>query len=282
MKKLRFNEESVTNITDVFRMYLREVKQYQPLDPEEEFELSMRMVNGDQRAKDKIVKHNLRFVISVAKTYYSKTATLEDLVNEGNHGLLIACDNYDPTRGFKFISYAVWWIRRSIMMYLTNLDSVVRLPHHKTQVINKIKGSYNELTQKLSKEPTLGEMLNHLGNEYMQEDIMLFFNQEVVRLDKEYEDGGTVVDNWKDSTAPLADCSVNKTDAQVRINSVLSALNKQEKIVLVQLYGLNGENPETMDTISREMGLTKERVRQIKEKALKILRTKKEVKHIYS
>jgi RNA polymerase primary sigma factor len=282
MKKLTLSEETITQSSRTFSLYLKEVNMYQPLSPDEEYELSVKMVNGDSRAKDRIVKHNLRFVISVAKCYYTKTATLEDLVNEGNHGLVLACDNYDPSRGFRFISYAVWWIRRSIMMFLTNQDAIVRLPHHKIQVVNKIKASNAKLAQKLRKEPSLVDLLEHLKDDYLEEDIFLFYNQELIRLDKETESGSSLIDNWFDPSTPSTDSNLHNNDSETRVKFVLSYLNNQEKTVLIQLFGLNGLHPESMDSISRDMGLSKERVRQIKEKALKILRTKKEVKHIYT
>ena len=291
-RRLTTSEERYTpRKTKAFGRYLNEIFSYKPLTPDEEYDLTLRMAAGDEEARQKLIKHNLRFVISIAKQYYSQSATLEDLVNEGNYGLIIATQKFDPSRGFKFITYAVWWIRNVIIKYLNGEDTLVRIPNHKLHIIGKIKEDYNRLEQLLEKQPTANDMLHEFGNEYQESDIEEFFKQtqgQNVNLDKNvdgYEDTSAFsrMDLLVNDVFPSTDNLTHTNDSNVRLKMIMSVLkNDKQCAVITRSFGLDGREPGNIEVISREMGLSKERVRQIKEKSLELLKDKLELKYIYN
>jgi RNA polymerase primary sigma factor len=289
-RRISTSEERYTTVaTKAFKNYLQEVSMYTPLTPDEEFELSLRMVDGDEAAREKLIKHNLRFVISVAKQYYSSNATLEDLVNEGNYGLIIASKKYDPSRGFKFITYAVYWIRNTILRFINTSDNLVRIPNHKLYIINKIKEKYVLLEQQIEGKPSFDELKVHIGDTFTEEDIHDFFNHTFggnTALDTPLSDNTnskTGMEMVENDILPNSDVYTNMDDSQIRLKAMLGIItNKKHVSVITKIYGLDGGEPLPIEVVSREMGLSKERVRQIKEKSLLILRNKLKNKYIYS
>lgn len=289
MRSINTSGERYTTVkTKAFKKYLNEIYSYKPLTPDEENELCLKMGAGDEQAREKLIKHNLRFVISVAKQYYSNNATIEDLVNEGNYGLIIATEKYDPSRGFKFITYAVWWIRNVILKYLNNTDSLVRVPNHKLYVINKIKDDYTKLEQLIEKKPNLEDLKFEFGNEYSTKDIEDFFNYhhgDDVHIDTQLGDSNSIsiVDTMQNTSFPDTDTHTDMDDSKIRMKKIMGLLkNDNQYAILTKIYGLDGSEPQPIESVSREMGLSKERVRQIKEKSLILLRNKLEVNYIYT
>ena len=280
MKRLTTDTERITNRSNrAFNCYLSEIQNYAPLDPQEEYELSLLMVEGDKMAKEKLIKHNLRFVVSVAKQYYGTNIGLEDLVNEGNIGLLMAAERFDPTKGFKFISYAVWWIRKTIIEFLSNKGESVRLPISKSYIVGKIREQYTILEQELKRTPNEGDLNFLLGNQFSKDDIRLFFS--FVIQNNEFLDDYIGTDNnltgsdqLINTTLPHTDSLVETNDSNYRVNRYLTVLKTNQREVVVRYYGLEGNDPTSMETISTQMGISKERVRQLREEGLKVLRTK--------
>lgn len=289
-KKVNKIKDNYTKVsTQSFKKYLVEVYAYKPLEVLEEVRLCDLMIGGDELAREKLIKHNLRFVISIAKQYYTKTTSLEDLINEGNVGLIIATHKFDSHRGFKFITYAVWWIRNRILKFINAMDGLVRIPNHKLYNINKINEAYSRLEQKLEAPPTFMDLKEKLNGEFSTTDINDFFNHifsSDKRLDDElgYDTSGTttVLDTIVNDVHPNSDVLTNISDSQLRLNSILSILkNDNQLAILTKMYGLDGSEPMPLEVISRDMGISKERVRQIKEKSLLILRDKLDLKSIY-
>lgn len=281
MKRLTTDTERITNRNNkAFNCYLSEIQNYEPLDPTVEFELAEKMLAGDPLAKEKLIKHNLRFVVSIAKQYYGDNIGLEDLVNEGNIGLLLATERFDPTKGFKFISYAVWWIRKSIIEFLNNKGDSVRIPINKSYRIGKIKAQYDILEQKLSRPPNEGDLIHELGNEFNNDEIRLFFSYYIQHnqlLDAEITNNDSKVtgsEMLRNTMLPNSDHLVEDTDNSYHIKKCLSVLKTNQREVVVKFYGLEGNELTSMETISTEMGISKERVRQLREESLVVLRTK--------
>lgn len=282
MKRLSTTTERITNRNNkAFNYYLTEIQGYEPLDVDEEYELSEKMVSGDEAAKDKLIKHNLRFVISVAKQYYGTNVGLEDLVNEGNIGLLMAADRFDPTKGFKFISYAVWWIRKSIIEFLSNKGDAVRIPVNRSYIMGKVKDRYNSLEQELGRTPNEIDLLNDKETDFNYGDIILYFSY--YHGSDEYLDdyiGGdgdsktTRGDQLKDDSIPETDSLLNESDSDYRVTKYLAILKPNQKEVMMRIFGLFGSESTSMESISYEMGISKERVRQLREESLEILRVK--------
>jgi len=287
MKKINVKPERITfRENKAFKTYLNEINNYHPLTPDKETELANKIILGDLEAKELMIKHNLRFVISVAKQYYGNNVSLEDLVNEGNVGLMMAIDNYDPSRGFKFISYAVWWIRRNILAFISNADEVVRIPNHKLTIISKIKKRYTSIEQKLLKQPSVFDLVIDLKGEFNEEDIMLFYAKYLsgnVLLDNTLgnDTGTTYKDNLVSNNGFNADHITNDETTVSEVNNILKLLkNDTQRKVIVKFFGLDGKDNETLDSISGELGVCKERVRQIKESAIKRLKTSENLNKI--
>jgi RNA polymerase primary sigma factor len=245
------------------------------ITPDEEVSLAKRIREGDELALEKLVKANLRFVVSVAKQYQNRSLPLNDLINEGNLGLIKAAKKFDETKGFKFISYAVWWIRQSIMQALAEQSRIVRLPMNKSGAINQIRRAYAELEQKYEREPTeeeLAEILemkpnevrNTLGAEVKQMSMDAPFGE---------DESGSLLDVLENETTGPTDANLVFNDSlKVETLRALSTLTAREREVIMMSFGIGHDNPFTLEEIGDAMGLTRERVRQIREKALQKLR----------
>lgn len=276
MRQLKITQ-SITNRREshTLEKYFTEVSNVSMITPDEEVNLAQRIREGDQLALEKLVKSNLRFVVSVAKQYQNRSLPLNDLINEGNLGLIKAAKKFDETKGFKFISYAVWWIRQSIMQALAEQSRIVRLPMNKSGAINQIRRAYAELEQKYEREPTeeeLAEILdmkpseirNTLGAEVKQTSMDAPFGE---------EESGSLLDVLENVTTGPTDGQLVFNDSlKVETLRALYTLTAREREVIMMSFGIGLDNPYTLEEIGDAMGLTRERVRQIREKALQKLR----------
>ncbi|MDQ7065202.1 MAG: RNA polymerase sigma factor RpoD/SigA [candidate division KSB1 bacterium] len=268
------NQTVETRTKQSIEKYLEEIGNYSPLSPEEEIELARRIRQGDTEALDKLVKANLRFVISVAKEYQGQGLPLQDLISEGNLGLIKAAQRFDETRGFKFISYAVWWIRQSILQALAEQSRVVRLPLNRVGAINKVGRTYEELEKRFGREPSMEEIAEEMEMTAYEVADVLKTSARHLSLDEPFkeEDGNSLLDVIASDRYSPPDEDLMKESLQVEIDKVLSTLKPREAEIIRLYFGLDGDRPLTLEEIGEHFKLTRERVRQIKEKALRRLR----------
>ncbi len=274
MRQLKIAKQVTNRDTASLDKYLQEIGRVDLISPEEEVDLARRIKEGDQMAMEKLVKANLRFVVSVAKQYQNQGLTLPDLINEGNLGLIKAAKRFDETRGFKFISYAVWWIRQSILQALAEQARIVRLPLNKIGSINKINRTFSELEQRFEREPSAGEIAELLEmNEQEVKDSILSSGRHV-SMDAPLQDGeeGDMYDVMRSSDSPAPDNSLMNESLRGEIERSLAALTPREADVVRLFFGLGGEQAMTLEEIGIRFDLTRERVRQIKEKAIRRLK----------
>ncbi len=254
--------------------YLQEIGEVELLTPDEEIELAKRIKKGDQIALEKLTKANLRFVVSVAKQYQNQGLDLCDLINEGNLGLIKAAKRFDETRGFKFISYAVWWIRQSILQALAEQSRVVRLPLNRVGALNKIGKTYNQLEQKMEREPSPDEIAETLEmSAYEVTDTMKRSGRHL-SMDAPFNLGeeNRLLDIIHNDSQPAPDSCLMDESLKTEVNRALATLSEREAEVVRLYFGLHREHPMTLEEIGEKFSLTRERVRQIKEKALRRLR----------
>lgn len=274
MRQLKIAKQVTNRDTASLDKYLQEIGRVELISADEEVELARRIKEGDQAAMEKLVKANLRFVVSVAKQYQNQGLTLPDLINEGNLGLIKAAQRFDETRGFKFISYAVWWIRQSILQALAEQARIVRLPLNKIGSINKINRTFSELEQKFEREPSPEEIAAAL--DMSEEDVKesLLSSGRHISMDAPLQEGeeGDLYDVLKSSESPSPDNELVTESLRREIERSLSTLTPREADVLRLFFGLNGETALTLEEIGEKFELTRERVRQIKEKAIRRLK----------
>lgn len=276
MRELKISQSITLRDSKSIEKYLSEISRLDLISIEEEIELAGKIRNGDQLALEKLVKANLRFVVSVAKQYQNNHLPLMDLISEGNIGLVKAAQRYDETRGFKFISYAVWWIRQSIMQAMSEQGRMIRLPLNKVGALTKINNSFAELEQKYEREPTHEELAE--GMELTLEVITetLKYAPGHVSMDAPFEGGETTayIDVLEDVEATVADQGLAYTDSlKLDIEKVLSLLSAREQDIIKMYFGLGEEEPMTLNEIGTNLSLTQERIRQIKDKAIRKLRS---------
>jgi RNA polymerase primary sigma factor len=275
MRQLKITKQVTNREAPSLDKYLREIGKVKLLTPEEEVVLVRRIREGDRKALERLINANLRFVVSVAKQYQNQGLTLPDLINEGNLGLIKAAERFDETRGFKFISYAVWWIRQSILQSLAEQSRIVRLPLNKIGSINKINKAFTQLEQEFQREPMPEEIAEILNLHPSIVDESLNSNNFHVSMDAPLKDDEKAENNLYDvmitNETPNPDVSLLNTSLKVEIERTLSTLNDREAEILRYYFGLNGKNAHTLEEIGKELDLTRERVRQVKEKALKKL-----------
>jgi len=259
---------------DSLDKYLREISSVKLLTPEEEIEYARRIKEGDHEALEKLTKANLRFVVSVAKQYQSQGLSLGDLINAGNLGLIKAASRFDETRGFKFISYAVWWIRQSILQSLAEQSRIVRLPLNRIGVLNRIEKLFSNLEQQFEREPSAAEIANELHITIW--DVFEAMNAQgnYLSLDAPFkrEDENKLVDLLENKEQPSPDKALLRESLFIEIKNALATLSKREAEVIKLYFGLGLEHSLTLEEIGEKFQLTRERVRQIKEKALRRLR----------
>lgn len=254
--------------------YLEEIGGFSPLPPEKEIELARRIRKGDADALDQLVKANLRFVISVAKEYQGQGLPLQDLISEGNLGLIKAAQRFDETRGFKFISYAVWWIRQSILQALAEQSRVVRLPLNRVGAINKVGRALEALEKAYGREPSMEEIADRMAMTSFEVADVLKTSARHLSLDEPFkqEDGNNLLDVLESDRYDPPDGFLMRESLRVEIEKVLRTLKSREAEIVRLYFGLDGDRPLTLEEIGEYFKLTRERVRQIKEKALRRLR----------
>jgi RNA polymerase primary sigma factor len=274
MRQLKITKQVTNRDTLSLDKYLHEIGKVELLSAEEEVELAKKIRKGDRESLDKLVKANLRFVVSVAKQYQNQGLSLPDLINEGNLGLIKAAERFDETRGFKFISYAVWWIRQSILQALAEQSRIVRLPLNKIGSINKINKAINKLEQEFQREPTIEEIAELIESKSDFIEEALNFSNVHVSMDAPLydEEMSNMYDVILNNDSPSPDNELIDNSLRKEIERSLSTLGQREADILRYYFGLNGYPPYTLEEIGDEFGLTRERVRQIKEKAIKKLK----------
>jgi len=275
MRQLKITKQITNRETASLDMYLQDIGRVELINAEEEVILAQKIKQGDQRALDKLVKANLRFVVSVSKQYQNQGMSLPDLINEGNLGLIKAAQRFDETRGFKFISYAVWWIRQSILQSLAEQSRIVRLPLNKIGAINKINKTLSKLEQDLEREPSYDEVSETL--DMLPQDIQdtMRNNHRHMSMDAPlslHEEGGNMYDLMQNEEAISPDKDLMSESLQQEILRALSTLTEREADVVKLFFGLSGSHAHSLEEIGEKFDLTRERVRQIKEKAVRRLK----------
>jgi RNA polymerase primary sigma factor len=256
--------------------YLSEISKEPLLTPEEEVELAIKARDGDVKAAERLIRSNLRFVVSVAKQYQNQGLSLNDLINEGNLGLIKAVKRFDVTRGFKFISYAVWWIRQSIIQALNDNSKIVRIPLNRRDILTKVIKTISYLEQEFKREPTSEEVAQAL--DIHVEDIKEIFriNQRKISLDEPINnDDNSFVETLTNPDSPSPDAELNNESLKKEIKTAIQTLSLREQEVIKLSFGIDCDQPHTLEEIGAKFNLTRERVRQIKEKALRKLRRSK-------
>ncbi len=276
MRQLKITKSITNRESQSLEKYLQEIGKVDLITPEEEVQLAIRIKQGDQIALEKLTKANLRFVVSVAKQYQNQGLSLSDLINEGNLGLIKAAQRFDETRGFKFISYAVWWIRQSILQALAEQSRIVRLPLNKVGLSNKISKAYSQLEQEYEREPSteeLAEMLE-IGTEEVETTLGVAARH--VSVDAPFVDSedNTLLDVLENPNSEAADSELSHYDSlRCEIERSLGTLTDRQRDVIKLYFGIGVEHPMSLEDIGEKFSLTRERVRQIKDKAITKLRT---------
>lgn len=273
MRQLKITKSITNRDSASLEKYLQEIGRDGVINATEEVELAKKIKEGDEKALEKLIRANLRFVVSVAKQYQNQGLSLPDLINEGNLGLIKAAKRFDETRGFKFISYAVWWIRQSILQALAEQARIVRLPLNQIGTINRIKKAFLILEQKLEREPTAEELslLTELNPEQIKncEGISIKHASLDAPLTNEGGETNTLLDVLPSNETPPADDAIIREGLQTEIDRVLSKLTPREANVIKMYYGIGQKHTMTLEEISVHFDMTRERIRQVKEKAIR-------------
>ena len=284
---LEITAENVDQFADdSVRLYLREIGKIPLLSNEEEVDLAYRIVKGEKKAKDKMVEANMRLVVSIAKRYSGRGLDFLDLIQEGNTGLLRAVEKFDPDKGFKFSTYATWWIRQAITRAIADQARTIRIPVHMVETINKVLRATRKLTNELNREPTVEEIAKEMGMEPEKIDYVMKIKQDIASLD------ATVGRDGDDEDSVLGDFiedegRVSPEDAAAaqmlkeQIAEILSSLSEREQKVVKLRFGIGGGRPHTLEEVGAEFSVTRERIRQIEAKALSKLRKHKDTKKLH-
>jgi RNA polymerase primary sigma factor len=276
MRQLKITKSITNRESQSLEKYLQEIGKVELISPEEEVKLAGRIKQGDQSALDKLTKANLRFVVSVAKQYQNQGLSLPDLINEGNLGLIKAAQRFDETRGFKFISYAVWWIRQSILQALAEQSRIVRLPLNKVGLTNKIQKAFSQLEQEFEREPSPEELAELLELETEEVSATMGIAGRHVSMDTPLSEGedNTLIDVLANPNAEMANVNIeHKESLKQEIERSMTMLTERQKEVICYFFGLGIDHPMSLEDIGDKFNLTRERVRQIKDKAITKLRT---------
>lgn len=285
MRQLKISKSITNRQTISLDRYLQEIGRVDLITAEEEVELARRIKQGDLIALEKLTKANLRFVVSVSKQYQNQGLSLPDLINEGNLGLIKAAQRFDETRGFKFISYAVWWIRQSILQALAEQSRIVRLPLNKIGTINKVRKAFNELEQKFEREPLEHEIAECLEMNEVDIKASMKNTRRHVSMDAPLssdEDSSNMYELMSNEDSPEPDTLLVHQSLCDEIERLLCALPAREAEVIRLFFGLNGKTPLSLEEIGQKFSLTRERVRQIKEKAVRRLKVNSKCKLLKS
>ncbi|RTL58961.1 MAG: sigma-70 family RNA polymerase sigma factor [Sphingobacteriales bacterium] len=276
MRQLKITKSITNRESQSLEKYLQEIGKVELISPEEEVRLATLIKQGDQRALDRLTKANLRFVVSVAKQYQNQGLSLPDLINEGNLGLIKAAQRFDETRGFKFISYAVWWIRQSILQALAEQARIVRLPLNKVGLSNRINKAYSALEQEFEREPTPEELAEVLNMETEEIAATLGVGGRHISMDQPLAEGedNTLVDVMENPNAVATDEELEHNESlKLEISRSLKTLTDRQQDVICYFFGIGVDHPMSLEDIGEKFNLTRERVRQIKDKAITKLRT---------
>lgn len=272
MRQLKITRSITNRESEALDKYLQEISREELVSVEEEVELAQRIRKGDRKALERLTRANLRFVVSVAKQYQNQGLSLPDLINEGNVGLIKAAEKFDETRGFKFISYAVWWIRQSILQALAEQSRIVRLPLNQVGAVGKINRILNKFEQENERRPSVDEISEHIDLPKEKIDEAMSVNGHSVSVDAPFtNDENSLLDVMVNDDSPMADKQLVRESLRTEINTALKVLNERERNIIEAYFGIN--QPElTLEEIGAKFDLTRERVRQIKEKAIRRLR----------
>ena len=273
MRQLKITKSITNRESDSLDKYLQEIGHEELISVEEEVELAQRIKKGDRKALEKLTRANLRFVVSVAKQYQNQGQSLPDLINEGNVGLIKAAEKFDETRGFKFISYAVWWIRQSILQAIAEQSRIVRLPLNQVGSVNKINRILNKFEQEHERRPSIDEITDNVDIPHDKIEEAMKVNSRHVSVDAPFADGedNSLLDVLPNNDSPMADRKLVLESLREEINRALQTLNERERNIIEAFFGIN-QQEMTLEEIGDKYGLTRERVRQIKEKAIRRLR----------
>ena len=273
MRQLKITKSITNRESQSLDKYLQEIGREDLISVEEEVELASRIRQGDRRALEKLTRANLRFVVSVAKQYQNQGLSLPDLINEGNLGLIKAAEKFDETRGFKFISYAVWWIRQSILQALAEQSRIVRLPLNQVGSLNKISKALNKFEQENERRPSADELADQLGIQVEKIADTMKQQGRHISVDAPFVDGedNSLLDVLVNDDSPSADRTLVNESLAKEIDRALDTLSPREKNIICMFFGIGGQE-KTLEEIGDEFNLTRERVRQIKEKAIRRLR----------
>ncbi|MCI1189810.1 sigma-70 family RNA polymerase sigma factor [Hymenobacter sp. DH14] len=274
MRQLKISKQITNRESQSLDKYLQEIGKVSLVSIDEEVLLAQRIREGDQMALEKLTKANLRFVVSVSKQYQNQGLTLGDLINEGNLGLIKAAKRFDETKGFKFISYAVWWIRQSILQALAEQSRIVRLPLNRVGSLNKISKSFSELEQKFEREPSADEIAEMLELSTAEVTDTMKVGGRHVSIDAPFVQGeeNRLLDVMENEDADSPDAGLLHDSLRREVQRALSTLTRREADVVTLYFGLNGQGAQSMEEIGEQFSLTRERVRQIKEKAIRRLK----------
>jgi RNA polymerase primary sigma factor len=283
MKQLKIMKRVTKRDTTSLDKYLHEIGRVDLITPEEEVELARKIRNGDMNALNLLIKSNLRFVVSVSKQYQNQGLTLPDLINEGNLGLIKAATRFDETKGFKFISYAVWWIRQSILQALAEQARIVRLPLNKIGSLNKINHAFTKLMQEYEREPTTDEIAKELSIAPKDVKEAMMNSTQHVSMDAPLlqDEDSTMYDRLQNNETILPDKILLRESLAREIDRILSTLSPREAEIIRLYFGLNEKHPYTLEEIGEKFDLTRERVRQIKGKTIKILKNRSKILKTY-
>ena len=271
---------------DSVRLYLREIGKIPLLSAEEEMDLARRIIEGDKKAKDKMAEANMRLVVSIAKRYSGRGLDFLDLIQEGNTGLLRAVEKFDPDKGFKFSTYATWWIRQAITRAIADQARTIRIPVHMVETINKLLRTQRRMTQELNREPTIDELAKELDMEPEKIEYVIKIKQDISSLDagvgRDGEDDDSVLQDFivdEDTVSPEDSASNQLLKDQVQ--DILSSLSDREQKIVRMRFGLDNGKNHTLEEVGQEFAVTRERIRQIEAKALAKLRKHKDAKKLY-
>ena len=271
---------------DLVRLYLREIGKIPLLNSKEELALAQRVVAGDKKAKDKMAEANMRLVVSIAKRYSGRGLDLLDLIQEGNTGLLRAVEKFDPDKGFKFSTYATWWIRQAITRAIADQARTIRIPVHMVETINKLLRTQRRMTQELNREPTIEELAKELEMEPEKVEYVIKIKQDITSLDAgvgrdEGEDDSVLGDFIEDEETASPEESAANQLLKEQVQSVLSSLSEREQKIIKMRFGLENGKSHTLEEVGQEFAVTRERIRQIEAKALAKLRKHKDAKKLH-
>ena len=271
---------------DSVRMYLREIGEIPLLTPEEETDLAQRIVKGDKKAKDKMVESNMRLVVSIAKRYGGRGLDFLDLIQEGNTGLLRAVDKFDPDKGFKFSTYATWWVRQAITRAIADQARTIRIPVHMVETINKVLRTTRKLTSELNREPTNEEIAEALDMEPEKVDYVMRIKQDIASLDasvgREGDDEDSVLGDFvEDEERASPEESAANQILKEQLSEIIATLSEREQKIIRLRFGIGGGRPHTLEEVGNEFDVTRERIRQIEAKALSKLRKNKDTKKLH-